>query len=255
MIDYLSKIIEEEYNSDWKIDYSTKTPVENILRYLAVEKVINNDEDRVKYDVDAYYYKNHAVKGDGVKYTIKEACHGDVLFSFWMPFQLAVFLINKKSFMYYKLSLHKEYYGKKQIDRLFGDECFEQVREMFTKFAGLCFTNGNFVLLPNRDMQKRGVLYEDRVDKTLFECFPNGTLSEYFSNNEEILSDWIRREHLEVLFKYGDIARESVLPLVEPSKFTNFYMSLDGIREYIDNAVRIITIRNKLLAESTEIGI
>ena len=249
MDNYLNKIIVKNYN-DAGLSYDEKTPVKNILYYFATDKEILSDEDRVKYDVDAYYYKNHAKKIDGTKYTTEEACHGDVLFPFWMPFQLSMFLAKGKSFMYYKSNLSATYHKKRQIDNLISETCFSQVEKQFTEFATLCNSKGNFILLPDRKMQNRGVHFEDRIDKTLFECFTGGEFSQYFSCDNEKVSDWIKKEHLEMLFKYGNITRENVLPVVEPCKFSSFYMSMDKISEYINNAARIISARNKILTES-----
>jgi len=167
-----------------------------------------------------------------------------------MPFQLAMFLANDKSFMYFKSNLSAIYYNERRIDRLINETCFGQVEKQFTEFAKVCYTKGNFILLPDRKMQKRGIDFEDRIDETIFECFTGGKFSEYFSNDNKKVSDWIRKEHLEMLFKFGNITRENVLPIVEPYKFSSFYMIMDKISEYVNNAARIISARNKILTES-----
>lgn len=48
-----------------------------------------------------------------------------------------------------------------------------------------------------------GVSIEDKVDQTLYHCFQNEVLADYFDNNNDTLINWIYSEHLECMFIDG----------------------------------------------------
>ena len=123
----------------------------------------------------------------------------------------------------------------------------KEVNQIFESFAHICYTKGNFVLLPSRKMNIergcKGNKIEDRIDLTIYECFGNGKLAKFFKSESE-LRNWIGQEKLSSIFKNGEICRESIDWFVENQKPIS-EMDKDEICKYVDRAVFLICIRNK----------
>ena len=193
------------------------------------------DKMRLEYDCDAYYYKSV------VELSEEESLRGDTMISFWTPYRLAIYKMTGWSFSKTVNSL------KLLIKKIDSDEAgYLEVNKIFEDFAKICYTKGNFMLLPDRKMNtKRGEICEDRMDETLYQCFKGGALSNYFKNDDDVLCKWVDEQKLNLLFKDNIINRDNIIPFNKPTQFTPFYMSLDKIYRYVDRAVEIINERNK----------
>ena len=220
-MNYLKEIIEKNYP---EIKYTEDKPVESILRYFQAGCVLSEQNKfiRLKHDCDAYFYEDE---------------NGDVMFSFWQPYKWALY--QETGFSYSKTTN-----SLKHLLNRIDNQKIKSINKKFNNFAKLCYTKGNFILLPDRAMQKRGILYEDRIDETLYECFANGVFEKHFKNIT--IEEWIKREKLELLFHKNIINKDSIVPIIKPKKFTNFCMSLYQIYNYIDKAVDIIKSRTEL---------
>lgn len=248
-----------------KIDLSFKdeNPIRNIIVHFLMHDLINLD-DRLKYDCDAYYYKNELSKSD------EESLFGDTLISFFMPYSACLYKITGRKFI--KSNAGDMVELIEYIDK--PDDKLIKVNEKFNEFASLCYTKGNFLYLPNRNMNnERGSLFQDRIDETIFNCFSGGKFYKYFDNDNSKVIDWIKNQNLNIslIFKCitksiniqdEDIKKENIKCLIDPSsakekidierirnfkthwRFDSKKMDINEIYKYIDICVQIIKIRN-----------
>lgn len=200
------------------------------------------DRLRLQYDRDAQYY--HAAGLDG-----GQALHADTVVSFWGPYKRLLQL--EAGWTAYKTekSLERLLYQTRKKGANDFTESIRAVNASVEDFARVCYTSGNFMLLPRREMNVlRYRVAEDRIDTTLYECFENGALAHLFQG-EDALARWIAQQRLHTLFA-GDIRRENLIWMAgedEPRLVSR--MSARGIRQYLQNAVQLIRRRSARLAE------
>ena len=207
------------------------------------------DELRLKYDNDAKYYKSQINKDTGVKYTDEEALFADTIISFWTPYKRLLELEAGWSVFKTEKSLNALLWQIKTNKETAYSQRIKDVNLKLYAFAKLCYTPGNFMLLPNRQMNNQRYQFTtDRIDMTLYECFGKGVLSGFFENEEKLV-DWIVGQNLSLVFIGRDICREKIEWFVRDDKPKLIsQMNADEIFEYIDNAISFIESRNTLLA-------
>lgn len=268
-------ILNEIYSKEYDDRYDKNDFIKNILIHFRNWKTIEEskeyknliitknwkkiDEYRLRFDCDAYYYKNLVKKQDGTEYTNNEALHGDTMVSFWQPYKLAINLMHEENINKDKACLSSLIKNEQKyitdINNSFGG--------LFSDFARLCYTKGNFLLLPNggRRMQSRGGVYEDRIDVSILECFPEikmqtgkikkGTYSKYFSNDFP-LEKWIKDQKLDFVFLNGVISAETLVPFNDPPFIRFFYknkhfiaaMTKEQLKTYLTKSIDLIKNRN-----------
>ena len=251
MENYLERMVKSNYP---EIKFNTDAPIENIINYFSAFNILKHNSekegkfpDRLQYDCDAFFYKNYAIKNDGEKYSDEDALCGDVMFSFWQPYKAALKL--KTGYDYHKTTTYNGQdcwkpdwsLCKLQKDTKKIGSSITEVNSAFFDFAKICYTRGNFICLPSDGMNcQRGISpLEDRMDEALYECFAGGTLSKYFSNDNEKLKSWILNEKLSVFFSLERIQKKYILPLI--GEFKSFSkMTFEEICEYVNAAVYII---------------
>ena len=106
------------------------------------------------------------------------------------------------------------------------------------------------MLLPHRKMNvDRYRCSQDRIDQSLYECFPGGKLANHFGITEEMqlenLIEWIGEQNLKMIFKDGKIERDNILPFNKNNHFVPYKkMTIDELDEYLERVVRLIKERN-----------
>lgn len=207
------------------------------------------DELRLKYDNDAKYYKSQINKDTGVKYTNEEALFADTIISFWTPYKRLLELEAEWNVYKTAKSLKALLWQIKSNKKTTYSERIKEVNRKVNAFAKLCYTRGNFMILPNRQMNnQRYEITNDRLDMTLYECFGIGALSGFFKSEKE-LKDWIVVQNLSSVFIGGDICREKIdWFVIEDKPKLISEMNADEVFEYIESAISFIEGRNTLLA-------
>jgi len=130
------------------------------------------------------------------------------------------------------------------------DPGFKEVNDAFIEFVENCCSQGNFILLPHCEMNAdRYRCSQDRIDKSLYECFPGGNLAKYFGINPEeqmeTLVEWIKSQNLEFMFENGKIERNNIIPFNKNNPYVTYEgMTKEELLEFIDNAVAFIAYRS-----------
>jgi hypothetical protein len=199
------------------------------------------DKHRLKYDGDARFYDSLLNDPDA-------ALRGDTVTSLFTPYKE---MLKRAT----GLAYHKTSNPFDELIRKRNEPGYKEVNDRFAELAELYHTPGNFMLLPHRGMNNaRYTASQDRIDKSLFECFPGGELAGFFGNNDneqrKNLVEWVKSQNLAMMFEDGIIERDRIIPLNKNNPFTAYQdMSDDELSEFIDNAVRLIKQRNN--AESS----
>lgn len=249
------------------------TYVEKILRKMRLYELLNIDysKNRTLYDGDAIFFSLEGKEEIDCR-------RGDVLISFWSPFSRYIDGIPKGGRR--KGAYCKTYYTLSciidEINKT--DKVKNECRE-FELLAQNYWSRGNLLYLPARRHNTKhnmnsdrffaaGIPIEDKVDQTLYHCFHNGVLSDYFGSNEDDLIKWIYEEHLECMFIKGffelsieeiqehnlqmpyknDIIQKNIQPMVKGKECSAYVFAeckKEEIREYVVNANKIIAYRNK----------
>lgn len=226
--------------------------LEEYLELEKLKKKINydkltweeKDDFRLQNEKDANYYCNCGLKKE-------DALKADTIVSFWTPYCRLL-----------KLEAEWDIYNNaktigtleallKQINATWENTYSTKIKAVNSKieaFAEVCYTEGNYMLLPQRQMNKQRYRFtEDRIDLTIYESFDKGLLSKFFKLNDRLCS-WINDENLqEVCFDNG-IAKENIKWLVnEENPKLISEMKADEIYEYLNNAVKLIKMRNQII--------
>lgn len=207
------------------------------------------DELRLKYDKDAKYYKSQINKDTGLKYTDEDALFADTIISFWTPYKRLLELEAGWNASKTAKSLNALLWQIKTNKETTFSLRIKEVNIKVSSFAKVCYTPGNFMILPNRQMNnQRYQITNDRIDMTLYECFDKGALSRFFKNEKE-LKEWIVVQNLSPVFNGGDICREKINWFVrgEKPKLVS-KMDVDEVYEYIESAINFIECRNTFLS-------
>ena len=208
---------------------------------------------RTTYDADARYYftlEGHTAYGNK-----KRALRGDIMVSFWTPYNAALM---EKGLT--PPDPDKKSFGKcfEDIDFLIAnaeEDGFREVNRGFRLFAEVYHSPGNFLFLPPPDPDGRmnNVRYscsKDKIDETLYHCFSGSDrkLAKYFGT-DKALYDWIREQNLNsgLLFKNKEVARDKIICLSGHGDIHLGYpeMAKRGLLgTFIENVIKLINERN-----------
>lgn len=217
-------------------EYIDKDPIVNILTFFKIYEIEGRRLSRIKYDGDAYYF--YKLYNDS-----KVALRGDTMISFWTIYKYALKIAtgricNKSSSTFDELIAKRNESG------------YKEVNDKFSKFAELYYTPGNFILLPppfpdGRMNNNRYRCSEDRIDKSLLECFNGGTLSKYFGDDKEQLKEWIKDQKLDSIFKKGILEKDKIIPFNLKNPYIYYSnMNETEINEFLVNVEKLIKYRN-----------
>lgn len=234
----------------FETDYLEDDPIAHVLTYFKIGADLKRKKirtPRLLYDADAMYFNSQLKDPEA-------ALFGDAMISFFTPYREALTREGKFS------SVTGRPYGKTYLDlcellQNKDESGYKDINDKFRPFAELYHTKGNFLFLPARKMNNDRYIYtRDRIDRSLHECFPGGALSKYFGEEDEKLSEWIRKEKLdtELLFTDGIIKKDSLVPLSGVDlQMNDFEMAKRGILyTYIRNIVKLIEERNRTIDET-----
>ena len=231
----------EDYSNEPDCEFEpifTDDRIINLFNYFKIPGK-GGDEFRLKYDGDARYY--HLLLNDP-----HLALYADTIISFYTPYK--EMLKRTTGVIYHKCN--------KPFDELIekrNEPGFKEVNDQFAMFIDLYFTAGNYLLLPERKMNNdRYQCSEDRIDKSLTECFPGGELSKYFgnSNGEQLgnIEKWVEEQRLEMLFEGEKIEKTKIIPFNKANPFASYKtMTDEELCEFLDGAVKFIGQRNAVL--------
>lgn len=192
---------------------------------------------RLEHDEDAKYYKSLGCSDE-------TALHADVIISFWTIYK--TFLSNEANWNVSK-TLKSLQALKRQVET--GGRYSKKilaVNDMLLEFAEVCYTKGNYMLLPNGARMMNNQRYqfmEDRIDSTLFQCFSKGLLSKFFSSDDAV-KEWVVEQKLDNMFSGGIISAENVIWMTNaksPKLISE--MPTEEIMEYVQNAIHFIKER------------
>lgn len=198
------------------------------------------DELRLEYDSDAKYYY------EMVGLPKEKALYADTIISFWTLYSSLLKVEAGWKVFKTSKSLEKLIAMIKTNRRNDFTKKIRQVNSNIEEFAKICYTKGNYMLLPERKMNnQRYDVTEDRIDLTLYECFENGGLSKFFED-ENKLKNWIDKQNFRSIFIDNDICREKINWFVKGDKTKRISeMKKDEIYKYLENAILLIKERNK----------
>ena len=194
---------------------------------------------RIKYDCDARYYNE--VLNDPVA-----AQRGDTMISFYSIYK--VMLKRATGINYNKC--------ENPFDKLItkrNDPGYKEVNDKFIEFASLFHSSGNFMLLPHRQMNNaRNRCSNDRIDKSLYECFPGGKLAEFFGVDAdtqlENFAEWVKEQLFETMFINAEIQKENIFAFNEKNPFVPYQkMTDEELDEFLSKAVNLIKTRVEIL--------
>jgi len=229
--------------------------------------------DRLNYDSDTFYFKKvfEALGYENRKIT-KTVLRADTMVSFWTPYSIALskaYLTPNNGKRYIKSNnLHLNELIT-MIEK--GDSRYTEVNEKFNEFASIYHTSGNILFLPprNPDGRMNNLRYsysEDRIDKSILECFPGKVLSIYFGDESDEcqqlhnLQRWIISEKLEWLFcrdgkvNEKEILESSLLPINKNKQYDSYLQMSDNelLYNYIDEISNFIKFRSKLITSELD---
>lgn len=223
----------------------SENPVKNVLNYFIPSSKIKN-LPRKNYDLDCMHiYNTEALEifGEDESKKCEYAKNADIMISFFTPYARAIEIVTGKR--YYK----KRYEDLKELIEKINDEKYKEVNKHFEKFASLYASRGNILLLPDGNKNMNPTRYgvaQDKIEKSLYECFEGGNLSKYFKDDSDVQA-WIKKEYLDICFEESKIQKDFIrYDLLE---FLG-YLKYDEIKDekiiykYIDKIVEIIEYRN-----------
>lgn len=228
-MEYVDILKEVSKNEDWK--YDDNDPISNFIKHQ-VYCYKNNDgrtKFRIEHDCDAFYYKQ-------IGYDDKKSLFADSMVSFWMLYQSRLKKLGEEYYFRKPSKKHPEFLDKFITLIKTSDKKIIDLNKKFMKFAKLIYTKGNFMLIPNRNMQKRGITLFDEIDWTLKECHTEGIYFKYFDNDEETVKEWIKREKLEMADK----------PFLSSGIYKKYYdMADEEFYDYLNKVNELIEYRNE----------
>lgn len=194
------------------------------------------DEWRLLTEEETRYY--HVYK----LYSKADALRADVMVSLWTPYK--TLLSKEAGWEAYKTVDSLKTLIRQITKKTSYTDKILKINERLDTFARVCYTKGNYILLPERKMNnERYSNCEDRIDQTLYESFEGGKLSHYFANDCE-LKDWITQQQLDILFINREISKDNLIWLADKHKKIS-EMATTEIYGYIERAVTVINTRNK----------
>lgn len=216
-------------------DYCNWEKLKNEVNYDMLSQK-EKDKMRLKYDKDAKYYIDLGLSEE-------KALYADTIISFWTIYKTLLNLEAGWNASKTEKSLSALLYQIKKSKSDFSVK-IRNVNEKIMPFAEICYTKGNFMLLPDRSMQRRYRVTEDRLDWTLYECFRDGELSMFFKSEQD-LKLWIKEQYLESVFINGKIDKNNIKWFVQsemPKKISK--MNSNEIYSYLESAIEFIKLRD-----------
>ena len=216
--------------------YWEKLKAEKEYHSLAWEE---KDELRLENDRDAMYYHETV----GLKE--EQALYADTIISFWTLYKRLLEL--EAGWCAYRTikSLSRLIFQMNKVRQNDYTEKIRKVNEKMEPFAEICYTKGNYMLLPDRKMNPfRYQVTEDRIDLTLYECFGGGAFAPFFQD-EQHLKKWIDEQQLSSLFINGEICRNKIKWFVDEKHKLISEMNTTEICKYLENAILLIQERNQ----------
>lgn len=220
-------------------EYMDNEPIINILTYFKMHEVEGGSLSRIKCDGDAcYFYKLY---NDS-----KVALRGDTMISFWTIYKQALKMATGENYIK----------SSNPFDDLIAkrnEPGYKEVNDRFSKFAEVYHTPGNFILLPppspdGRMNNNRYKCSEDRIDKSLLECFNGGVLSKYFGDDNEKLKKWVKEQKLDSVFEKGVIEKDKIIPFNINNPYVCYSnMNENEVNEFLENVEKLINYRNEKL--------
>ena len=198
------------------------------------------DAKRLEFDNDAKYYKIQEKLSD------EDALRADTIFSFWTPYKT---LLLKNANWNVSKTTKSINALLKQTDATYRNDFTDEILDVNKKieaFASVCYTKGNYMLLPDRKMNNyRYQVTEDRIDMTLYEAFDKGALSKFFPKENDLYK-WIEKENLSSLFVDKEVTRTKINWLIDENnpKLVS-EMSADEIYDYLKKGIKFIEKRNE----------
>ena len=221
--------------------------LEDYIRWLEVKESKEyvrsdwkyKDAKRLEFDNDAKYYKDQEELKD------EDALHADTIFSFWTPYK--TLLLRNANWTVSK-TVKSINALLEQSDATHPNKITSKILEVNTKieaFASVCYTRGNYMLLPKREMNNyRYQVTEDRIDMTLYEAFDKGALSKFFPKENDLYK-WIEKENLLSLFVDNEVSRTKINWLInENNPKLISEMSAKEIYSYLKEGTEFIAKRN-----------
>ena len=227
------KQIIKEY-IDWKT-------IEESPEYKC-KSISEKSKYRLIYDEDAKYYSQQGLDDE-------TALHADVIVSLWTIYK--TLLVNEANYKTTKsLDDLKDLIRDMEDVKSDSYPKINEINKMILPFAEVCYTKGNYMLLPKGKRKMNSDRYhitEDRIDATLFECFEEGKLSKFFKSDNEVRK-WIISQKLEMMFIDGDINPKKIKWMTNSANNKLISkMTTNEIMEYVNNAINFINERNKRL--------
>ncbi len=214
---------------------------EELAKLKSYDKLNQNEKDefRLENDNDAKYY--YEVE----KSTKKDALCSDTIISFWTPYKRLLEIETGWRAFRTIDSLKALIYQIRNDRKNDYTEAICKVNRNIEDFAQICYTKGNYMLLPNRYMNnQRYRITEDRIDLSIYECFGKGALAKFFKTEDD-LKDWIEKQNLSTIFIRKEICRENLKWFVTEDKPKWISeMSAFEVYEYLENAMVLINERN-----------
>lgn len=240
-MEYVDILKEVNKNEDW--EYNEENRLNNIL-YHQLFSCINypddssieiKDEFRREHDCDSFYYKK-------IGFNDNESLFADTMISFWKPYQSRL-NAKAKALEFQKPQNKTDVYKIKKFKELINcqrqDINIINDNQILKKFFKLVYTKGNFMLIPNRQMNNDRGRWDficDEIDWTLYHCHKDGRYFKYFDNDEEKVNEWIKREKLEMADK----------PFLSSGTYKKYYdMTDDEFYEYLSKVNELIEYRNE----------
>ena len=143
------------------------------------------------------------------------------LFPLWRPLRFALARLHG----YPKLNKLGSLDDKEEYSKILLEQGLENylpadksVVVKLSKFYELGMTEANLITLPEKEglndlnLLKNEAPFYGYMPYFLYECFEGGQFAEYFANDEE-LTKWIQKQHLEMLFDGYEVRKENIKDL------------------------------------------
>lgn len=157
-----------------------------------------SDKWRMENDLDCLYLGN---------------LKADTIISIFQILKRIIISINPKIKLGIKKEVVEMLIEKENFERLLPKE--DLLVQQLQILANKAELRPNFMLLPDRGMQKRGISYADEMAPTLYQCFDDGVYREYFKCENKEVKKWVKCEKLEMLFVNNRIDRNHIKPMIE----------------------------------------
>lgn len=186
----------EEYLGE---QYSKNNHLLNWINYWIKNNNRNHSEKwRLENDLDCLYL------GD---------LRADTIVSMYSIFSRVARCINGNNICINKTNeLLSKMSSKNNLNQVLPPE--DSLVKSLQELAFLAELECNYMLLPNRQMQKRGFYYADEMPPTLYQCFDSGKFACFFNSFDE-LEQWVCEQRLKILFINGEIKKENIIPITK----------------------------------------